>query len=266
MAVGLPPEAAGAGAARALRAGGSVVDGDGLLPASVWRRLYLTLEMLVVFIGVPIALYHLVHGERLPLFLLLPPVLLAFVVLLLWDRTFLLRREIVKGFGWRDLVSMLAIFVVGGGMVAAYVHQEMPRAFLAFATQRTETWQRVMILYPLLSVIPQELVYRTFFFHRYGPVFGGMRWAMVAANGLLFGVAHMLFQNWVAVAGTMVIGWVLAYRYAATRSLWAVSIEHTLWGWLVFTVGLGGFFFTGVSNMPAWDGLRRLIEDVRGLW
>jgi hypothetical protein len=40
----------------------------------------------------------------------------------------------------------------------------------------------------------------------------------------------------------------LAYRYEATRSFWAVWIEHTLWGWLVFTIGLGGYFFTGVSN------------------
>jgi hypothetical protein len=27
-----------------------------------------------------------------------------------------------------------------------------------------------------------------------------------------------------------------------------VWIEHTLWGWLVFTVGLGGFFFTGIAT------------------
>mgnify|MGYP000938187170 CR=1 FL=1 len=32
------------------------------------------------------------------------------------------------------------------------------------------------------------------------------------------------------------------------RRLW---IEHVLWGWLVFTIGLGVFFFTGFKN-PAW--------------
>ena len=38
-----------------------------------------------------------------------------------------------------------------------------------------------------------------------------------------------------------------ALRYALTRSFWAVYLEHTLWGALVFTVGLGRFFFTGVG-------------------
>ena len=32
-----------------------------------------------------------------------------------------------------------------------------------------------------------------------------------------------------------------------TRSFWAVFLEHTLWGGLVFTVGLGRYFFTGVG-------------------
>ncbi|MEL7048319.1 MAG: CPBP family intramembrane glutamic endopeptidase, partial [Pseudomonadota bacterium] len=195
--------------------------------AHILWRLWLLIELCILYIGVPILLYHLVHGERVPLFILLPPVLLAFVIVLLWDRSFLLRRELVQGMPWRELLSILVVFLIGGGMVAAYVQQEMPRAFLSFPTQRPETWQRVMVLYPLASVIAQELVYRTFFFHRYGALFDGLPWVMIFANGMLFGVAHMLFGNWVAVIGTGVIGCLLAYRYAATRSLWAVVIEHT---------------------------------------
>ncbi|MEO1282283.1 MAG: CPBP family glutamic-type intramembrane protease, partial [Pseudomonadota bacterium] len=104
-----------------------------------------------------------------------------------------------------------------------------------------------------------------FFFHRYGVLFAGLPWVMIILNGMLFGVAHMLFGNWVAVVGTGIIGCLLAYRYASTRSLWAVVIEHTLWGWLVFTVGLGGFFFTGISNMPAWRAFQQIITDAKAL-
>ncbi|MEO1207033.1 MAG: CPBP family intramembrane glutamic endopeptidase [Pseudomonadota bacterium] len=248
-----------------LSAGGSVHNGDGQIRLHILWRVWLLLELCLLYIGVPIVLYHLVHAERMPLFVLLPPVLLVFVIVLLWDRSFLLRRELVQGIPWRELLSIFAVFIIGGGMVAAYVQQEMPRAFLNFPMRRPETWQRVMTLYPLASVIVQELVYRTFFFHRYGVLFAGLPWVMIVLNGVLFGVAHMLFGNWVAVIGTAVIGCLLAYRYAATRSLWAVVIEHTLWGWLVFTVGLGGFFFTGQSNMPAWQMLQRFIGDFRGL-
>lgn len=244
-----------------LSAGGSVDrDGDG--PGLVMRG-WLLVELALLFVGLPLALKHAVHIERMPLFMVLQPVLLAFVIFLLWDRWFLLRRELVKGFRLMDLLSILAIFIVGGGMVAAYMAQEMPDRFLAFPTQRYQTYERVMILYPLVSVLTQELVYRTFFFHRYGPLFGSWRWPMILANGALFGFAHIVFDNNVAIIGTGIIGTLLAYRYATTRSFWAVFIEHTLWGWLVFTVGLNKFFFTGISNMPAWDRMNDWIEAVQ---
>lgn len=70
----------------------------------------------------------------------------------------------------------------------------------------------------------------------------------VARDGLAFGFGHIIFKNWVAVAMTTFGGIVLAWRYADTRSFWAVWIEHTLRGWLTFTVGLGGFLFTGIAT------------------
>ena len=243
---------------------------DGTLPRrehharpKVLRRIWLLLELGALYIGIPIALFHLVHGEKLPLFILLPPVLLAFILFLLWDNTFLLRREMIKGFRFFDMASIIAIFVIIGGVIAAYVQQELPRLYLNFPLQRPETWQRVMILYPLASVIVQEIVYRTYYFHRYGPLFRGAPWLMIVMNGILFGFAHILFQNWIAVIGTALLGMLLAYRYATTRSLWAVFIEHTLWGWMVFTVGLGAFFFTGHSNMPAWRHFREILDAIQ---
>ncbi len=253
-------------AQKTLDAGGTLPRDANRAYPGILRRLWLLLELAVLYLGIPIALYHVVHGEQLPLFVLLPPVLLAFVLFLLWDNTFLLRRELIKGFQLFDLFSIIVIFVIAGGMIAAFVQQEMPRLFLNFPTQRPETWQRVMILYPLASVLVQEIVYRTFYFHRYSPLFAGMPWLMIVVNGILFGFAHILFKNWVAVAGTALVGMLLAYRYARSRSLWAVFIEHTLWGWLVFTVGLGGFFFTGQSNMAAWRQFQEILDTLQRLW
>ena len=247
--------------AKGLSAGGSVFDHPNSpeFPKLI-RRIWLAIELIILFVGLPLTLKYLVHIEKMPLFMVLQPVLLAFIVFLLWDRWFLLRRELTRGFKWADLGSILAVFIIGGGIVAAFMAQEMPERFLAFPKYRYQTYERVMILYPLLSVATQELVYRTFFFHRYGPLFGGLRWVMIITNGLLFGLAHIVFDNWVAIIGTGVIGTLLAYRYATTRSFWAVFVEHTLWGWLVFTVGLNKFFFTGISNMPAWHKLQSFLD------
>ncbi|MDX2289319.1 MAG: type II CAAX endopeptidase family protein [Hyphomicrobiaceae bacterium] len=245
-----------------LAAGGTLPRPEHIANPSWARSIWLGLEMLVLFVGLPLALVFAVETLRLPLFVILPPVLIVFVVVLLADRSFLLRRELIRLPSLYELSSILAIFLIAGGAVAAFVQQTMPGQFLAFPTQRPETWARVMILYPLLSVPVQELVYRTFFFHRYGPLFGARRGLLVVTNGLLFGLAHIVFGNWVAIAGSGLIGMLIAYRYEATRSFWAIWLEHALWGALVFTVGLGGYFFTGRDNLPAWGYLQGVMEQI----
>ncbi|MDX2258241.1 MAG: CPBP family intramembrane glutamic endopeptidase [Hyphomicrobiaceae bacterium] len=248
-----------------LAAGGTLPRPDAIAHPSLARRTWLTIEMLVLFIGLPLALLYVVETGNVPLFVVLPPVLVVFVIVLLADRSFLLRRELIRLPSAYETMSIFAVFAVAGLMVAAYVAQEMPGQFLSFPRQRPETWQRVMILYPLLSVPVQELVYRTFFFHRYGPLFGERRGLLVVTNGLLFGLAHIVFGNWIAIIGTAIIGMLLAYRYEATRSFWAVWLEHALWGGLVFTVGLGRYFFTGRDNLPAWESLREGLDTLQRL-
>lgn len=211
-----------------------------------WLRL---LEMLVLFLGAPAAIAYAIFVLRLPLFLVLQPVLLAFVLFLLWDRSFSLKREFSRGIGWRTLAGIILLFVVIAAGVAWATQKLYPHLYLSFPRDRYRLWATIMVLYPFLSVLAQELVYRTFFFHRYGALFGRHRWAAIIVNGAFFGASHVLFGNLIAVAGTFLVGCLFAWRYTETRSFWAVWFEHTLYGWLVFTVGLGRFFFTGVASI-----------------
>ncbi|MFE3193101.1 CPBP family intramembrane glutamic endopeptidase [Nocardia sp. NPDC059240] len=107
-------------------------------------------------------------------------------------------------------------------------------------------WLAVMVLYPALSVYPQELIFRSFLFHRYAPVFGEGR-AMVAASAAAFGYVHIVFGSWFSVAASTVGGWLFAARYLQTRSLFTASAEHALYGQLIFTVGLGRYFYHGAA-------------------
>lgn len=231
-----------------LAAGGSLPRAVEIAAPSRRRRLRLIAEIGALFIALPMAVLHVVVAHRMPLFLVLQPILLAFLAYLLWDATFRVRDELSRGIALSELASILAVFLVAGGTLAALVADTMPGKFLSLPRYRPEVWKKILLFYPLLSVVAQELVYRTFFFHRYGPLFNGHRGLMIVANGALFGFGHVMFGNWIAVAGTAVVGMLLAYRYEVTRSFWAVWIEHTLWGWLVFTIGLGSYFFTGVSS------------------
>ncbi|GAA0489959.1 hypothetical protein Ade02nite_24580 [Paractinoplanes deccanensis] len=103
-------------------------------------------------------------------------------------------------------------------------------------------WLAICAGYPLLSVYPQELLYRGFLMHRY-PFGGGARAA--AASAAAFGFAHLLFGNVLAVVATLAGGWLFARRYQRTGSLLVVSVEHALYGITIFTVGLGRFFYHG---------------------
>jgi hypothetical protein len=207
----------------------------------------LVVEMALIYVGAPLAVSMAVHDLHLPVFIALLPVLGIVLICLLADPTFSMRRELTRGFGLTTLFSILAVFAVGGGAVALYVAHVHPNWFLEFPRNRPATFQRIILLYPAMSVVVQELVYRTFFFHRYGALFGRAWWLAILINGVLFGLGHIVIGTELALYGTMATGTLFAWRYAMTRSFWAVFVEHTLWGALVFTVGLGRFFFAGVG-------------------
>lgn len=251
------PEADAAPAAASLAAGGTLTQ---RVP-STFGKLWLALELAVIFGLAPLAMDDVLHGTfvrsmlerfvpsgQIGLFIALMPILLGVLVFLLADRSFSLARELTRGFGWRALSGIVVVFVLAGGAVAAYMQAIHPNLFLEFPTRRPETFKRIILLYPLMSVIVQELVFRTFFFHRYGPLFGRQITLAILINGLLFGYAHIVMGNTFAVWSTAIVGCLFAYRYVSTRSLWAVWLEHSLWGALVFTVGLGRWFFTGIGN------------------
>jgi len=50
-----------------------------------------------------------------------------------------------------------------------------------------------------------------------------------------------------AVVMTSIGGLIFGWRYMKSRSLAAVSFEHALYGQLVFTIGLGRYFYHGAG-------------------
>jgi uncharacterized protein len=231
-------------------AGGSLPRQHHISAPDARRRIRLIAEMGILFILAPIVMRIAVFDYQVPLFYALPPVLVLMMVFLFADDTFWLKRELLRGFSFATLFSIVILFAIGAAVVVYGVAKTMPDKLFALASERPGKWLKIMTLYPFTSVLAQEFVYRVFFFHRYGPLFR-TRAMLILANALAFGFGHILFRNWIAVVATVLGGVLFAWRYERTRSFWAVWAEHTLWGWLVFTVGLGVYFFTGVKN-PSW--------------
>jgi len=156
----------------------------------------------------------------------------------------LLRRK-VPVTEWRRI---LMIYAAAIPCMVGLLWLIKPDALFSLISHRPKVWLLVMIAYPLISVLPQELIYRVFFFERYRPLFGH-GFAMMAINAIAFSGVHALFHNWPAVILTLPGGALFAYTYERTSSLRLVAIEHALYGCAIFTIGYGTFFFEGTLRI-----------------
>jgi uncharacterized protein len=145
----------------------------------------------------------------------------------------------------RDAQWILWRFLACGMGLTVLTRWLAPGLFLSLPREHPIFWAAIMILYPLLSVWPQEVIFRRFLFYRYAPVFGER--GVVFASAVAFGFAHVIFLNWIAVALTLAGGAIFAGDYAKHRSLWLACLEHGLYGCLIFTLGLGRYFYTGAA-------------------
>lgn len=197
-------------------------------------------------------------------FLLLPPLLTVFDILpnapipflicaaclgwflLMVDKTF--DRAVFFRFP-RDgtiLKQMLLRFIISAAALISLVYLFYPDLAFSFPREKPKLWLVVMLLYPVFSVYPQELIYRTLIFHRYRQLFPSEQ-TVILASAITFGLVHMIMGNLLAVLISFVGGVIFAKTYSRSNSLLLVSLEHALYGQLIFTIGLGQFFFHGNS-------------------
>jgi uncharacterized protein len=207
-------------------------------------RAALLAEYLILFGALPLILC-------LPICTALPrlPILwlaAAYALHTLWRDPSFDRREL-----WRfapllrQLPQMLALFAAGVVVVSALVHVYLPDLLLTLPRLHPRFWAMVMVTYPILSVYPQGIVYRTWILNRYRPVFqpeGAPPALLLFASAAAFAGMHLLFHNWIAVAATFPGGVLFARRHLSSRSLLVSSLEHALYGCFLFTIGLGQFF------------------------
>lgn len=142
------------------------------------------------------------------------------------------------------LAAILGIFAISACVLWLGVHRFAPQLEWSFVRQHPAFWAVVMVAYPILSVYPQGILYRAFFFERYAALFPS-KWAMILASACAFAFLHIIFRNSLAIGLTFAGGLLFAARYAQTGSLFASNFEHALYGCWLFTVGLGPYFYHG---------------------
>lgn len=207
-------------------------------------RTFIAAEFAVLFILMPVIIFFdWIPVPKIPALL----VLTLYCLLTLWfDTSYRNHRfiqwEVPAGF----LKTMIVRFLLISALlfIAVWVFQR--QSFLAFPKSNFQLWLLVIFLYPFLSALPQELIYRSFFFHRYQSLFPG-RWRMIAVNVFCFAWLHIIYDNWIAIALTFAGGLLFTLNFDKNRSLPAVTLEHALYGCAVFTSGLGRYFYEPFS-------------------
>ena len=208
-----------------------------------YSKTWLWVELFGLFVAVPLAL--MVEQSRW----------LKFAAL--WAATAFALGWLCSrpGFSWRGLwqgqpetakrqralrhrLELLALAIVPLTILAAIY---APDRLFWLPRTRPEFWLLIAVLYPLLSALPQEIAYRPFFFDRYHPILGTGT-GMVISSAAAFGFVHVMFGNWIAPTLSFLGGLLFARGFDDDRSLKWATIEHALYGLLVFTVGLGHFF------------------------
>ena len=207
-------------------------------------RFRLTAEFLLLYGGIPLALWirpELARGLMIPILLM---VSLGMFLVLWRDPTFE-RRRLWGARGWsREMRSILTLFAVGASMLGFAFALAEPGRLFALPRHSPSWWLAICLLYPALSVYPQEIIFRVFLFHRYGALFPSER-ACILASALAFCAAHIFFSNWIAPVLSAIGGWLFARRYARVGVVLPVCVEHALWGDWLFTLGVGWYFYAG---------------------
>lgn len=149
-----------------------------------------------------------------------------------------------KAVTWQNLWPILIRWVIASIGIFVFVYFYEPDRLLHIPLNNPEIIPFLVLAYPLISALPQEFIFCSFFLRRYETYFTSHT-VQIIASAIVFAYAHMLFINWVAPVFSFIAGIIFASTYIKTRSLSLVTIEHALYGNSLFLIGLGYYFYSG---------------------
>lgn len=202
--------------------------------------LYLIIEFILLFVGVPLLLYfdnRLIHPSAI-----LIPVLAGIITYFIFQKEFkfrdLIRMDISKTLFWKNICIVALSGIVLFGLVYIFDRSNL----LNLPKRNPLIWLGMCIFYPVFSAYAQEVIYRSFLFLRYKVLFKNNT-ILILVSGIMFSFMHIVYYNPVSIILTLIAGIYLSYVYSKTRSVLFTAILHGLLGILVFTAGLGQYFW-----------------------
>jgi uncharacterized protein len=202
---------------------------------------YLLSEFIVIFLLVPIFIYFgLINIPKMDILLLLSG---CSFVILACDPWF--NKKKLAGITCHpDTLKRIGIrYVIGGFILLSIFYMLSPQTFILIPFKKPLIWFNTSCDYLFLSVIPQELLYRAFLFHRYSTLFRGKR-SPVVVSTLSFSFVHIVYGNVFALLLTLIGGYFFSTTYQKSHSIIITILEHFMYGILIFSSGSGEILST----------------------
>ena len=197
-------------------------------------RIYLWAELTLLFVIVPVAL-----SQKIPTWIKIAAVLLGVAyVVYVSNKVGLLKKRlftaVFSSVGKRSSLIRLLIVLLA---TTAYGYAVEPSLLFLFPLTKPLMWLGICLGYALFSAFPLEFIYRVFFYNRYRALFG-THFVFVLYNSLLFALAHLIFGNNLVLVIAFIGGLLFNYSYSKNQSYLLVSIEHSVYGCWLFTLGM----------------------------
>lgn len=207
------------------------------------HKLLRTVEMLLLFAGVPVFFLLPVSVKIKAFFFFLA--IIYIVIIAKKER----KKIIFEGRTCNQIdvykTILLRFLLIAIGTTAVLYFTNKADLFNVISTKPL-LWLQFSGVYILASVIPQELLYRSFFVKRYKALFANDNY-FILINALLFSFGHIWFQSITVLAFTFIGGLLFIKTYLQSKSIYAVLIEHALYGVWLYTVGYGELFLFPVK-------------------
>lgn len=202
-----------------------------------YSNAYMVLEFLLFFVFVPFITVAFLEGwwKIIPLLLIA-----VFFGMLLWKDPDFDNRNFIR-FDQAYFRKSLPRIIIISILLIWFTWWIFPGLFLAYPVNEFGGYILTFFLYPVVSVLPQEIIYRMYFFQRYKKIVPE-KYLLMLSNAIIFGLTHVIYDNLVAPIATFLVSWIFIFNYLKTQSLLNVSLEHYIYGLVMFTVGFGHFF------------------------
>lgn len=196
---------------------------------------YKSAEFFLLFIVLPIC-FALDYSIRLKMIVgLLGFVYVIFILLKVEKNTFKISPNLNWKMFWNQTIVKFLLIVI---ITTLFVWVTNKADLFNVILGKPKLWVIILFIYSFLSVYPQELIYRTFFFQRYELLFKN-KMLFMFVNAVLFSLGHLFFRNSLVIVLTFLGGLLFASTFLKTRSTLLVSVEHAVYGSWLFTVGMG---------------------------